>query len=287
MRRILNSGIRSTALTVQEPDISRNQTKRRRSGLSHRRGSYIGVAIVMMAVLASFGSEAGQDEWQQGNRVKLRPGGFEGQSLITMEMGSGGDVWIRQEEKDTTKNSESSGVTLLLVGGKAVAVTGGELPTGGELELLDRAGLQLQLVEHLLARAYPDGPASVTGHEKFTVTEKKEPIRLGTTGARGYFSPPWSVSGVATPLAADKIGFDFTFTFASEAPKQKKAHPLKFAGIWQRDSRPPHFDDRLPLGGWKIYLLETHEGEQGKVAAAPTSQYTTLGDLRQALQKRP
>jgi len=114
--------------------------------LSHRRGSYIGVAIVMMAVLASFGSEAGQDEWQQGNRVKLRPGGFEGQSLITMEMGSGGDVWIRQEEKDTTKNSEPSGVTLLLVAGKAVAVTGGELPAGGELEqiqlLLGHASVQ-------------------------------------------------------------------------------------------------------------------------------------------------
>lgn len=246
------------------------------------------VLVVMVAAACMpLRTEAGQDEWQHGNRVKLRPGGFDGQTLITMEMGARGDVWIRQEEKETSKKKAPPGVTLLLVGGKAIVVTGGELPNGGEMEILDRAGLQLQLVEYLLARAYPDGPASVSGHEKISLKEKQEPIRLGTTGAKGYFSPPWSASGVATPLAQDKIGFDFVFTFAPETPKKKKANTLKFAGIWQRDPREPHFDDRLPLGGWKVYLLGSREGQESKVEAVPTNNYATLGDLRQALQKQP
>jgi hypothetical protein len=238
--------------------------------------------------------EAVQDDWLQGNRVKLRPGGFGGQTLITMEMGSGGDVWIRQETKE---KDAVTAVTLLLIGGKAVAVSGGELPSGGELEILDRAGLQLQLVEHILARAYPDGPDTVQGHEKIALQEKKEPIRIGTTGSKGYFSPPWSVAGQATPLATDKIGFDLTFSFTpekstdkpKEKTKQKKAaNKLKFAGIWQRDSRTPNFDDRLPLQGWKIYLLGTRTAEPAaRYGAVPTEDYKTLGELRQALHKQP
>lgn len=264
----------------------RNTNSRHRLYDTRLRTSILVTVFVMVAALGPLLAGAGQDEWQRGNRVKLRPGGFDGQTLITMEMGPGGDVWIRQEEK-ATGNKAPTGVTLLLVGGKAIAVTGGELSNGGELDLLDRAGLQLQLVEHLLARAYPEGPASVSGHEKIAIKEKQEPIRLGTTGSKGYFSPPWSASGVATPLAQNKIGFDFTFTFAPEAPKKQKARTLKFAGIWQHDSREPHFDDHLPLGGWKVYLLGTREGEQGKIGTVPTSDYSTLGDLRQAVQKQP
>jgi hypothetical protein len=230
-------------------------------------------------------SEAGQDEWLQGNRIKVRPGGFDGQTLITMEIGREGDVWIRQEvkEKDTV-----SALTLLLVGGKAVAVIGGELPSGAEMEVLDRAGLQVQLVEYILGRAYPDGPESVKGHEKMAMKEKKEPIRIGTTGSKGYFSPPWSVAGIATPLAPGKVGFDFTLSFAAQAPKKKKSGTLKFAGIWQRDSRTPHFDDRLPLEGWKIYLLGTRsETASVQYGVVPAEGYRTLGDLRQALRQQP
>ncbi|HKN86579.1 MAG TPA: hypothetical protein VJV04_06960 [Nitrospiraceae bacterium] len=244
-------------------------------------------------MLIALVSEAGQEEWLQANRVKLRPGGFDGQTLITMEIAQGGDVWIRQEVKE---KDGVAALTLLLVGGKAVAVAGGELPSGTELDILDRVGLQLQLVEHLLGRAYPDGPDSVNGHEKIAVQEKKEPIQIGTTGSKGYFSPPWSVAGQATPLATGKVGFDFTFSFAPEKSKEKadkktnrmKSNKLKFAGIWQRDPRTPHFDDRLPLEGWKIYLLGTRGGQHTiQYGAVLTERYKTLGDLRQALQKQP
>lgn len=257
------------------------------------RGCCVGGLIQTVAMLLALGSEAGQEEWLQGNRVKLRPGGFDGKTLITMEIGQGGDVWIRQETKEKDR---VAALTLLLVGGKAVAVAGGELPSGTELEILDRAGLQLQLVEHLLSRAYPDGPASVNGHEKISVQEKKEPIQIGTTGSKGYFSPPWSVAGHATPLAAGKVGFDFTFSFAPEKSKEKenkktnkaKSNKLKFAGIWQRDPRAPNFDDRLPLAGWKVYLLGTRGGERtAQYGAVPTEEHKTLGELRQALQKQP
>jgi len=257
------------------------------------RGGGAAALIQTAAILMALVSEAGQEEWLQGNRVKLRPGGFDGQTLITMEIGQSGDVWIRQEAKEKDR---VAALTLLLVGGKAVAVAGGELRTGTEMEILDRAGLQLQLVEHILSQAYPDGPGSVNGHEKIAVQEKKEPIQIGTTGAKGYFSPPWSVAGHATPLATDKVGFDFTFSFAAEKSKEKankktnkmKPNKLQFAGIWQRDPRTPSFDDRLPLAGWKIYLLGTRSGEPStQYGAIPTEQYKTLGDLRQALQKQP
>ncbi|MGH7233660.1 MAG: hypothetical protein ACREJU_20205 [Nitrospiraceae bacterium] len=241
---------------------------------------WIQVAVMLLAV----SSEAGQEEWLQGNRIKIRPGGFEGQSLITMEMGQGGDVWIKQDSKADDKLTTLS---LLLVAGKAVAVTGGELPSGAEMEILDRAGLQLQLVEYILARAFPAGPDGVKGQKKMAMSEKKEPIRIGTTGAKGYFSPPWSVSGKATLLAPDKIGFDFTFSFAGEKAKKKRS-TLKFAGIWQRDARTPQFDDRLPLEGWKIYLLGTRTGDKtAEYGAVPTESYKTLGHLREALQKQP
>jgi hypothetical protein len=263
------------------------------------KSSCVTVSIQLAAMLIACASEAGQEEWLQGNRVKLRPGGFDGQTLVTMEIGAGGDVWIRQEAKEKEKDGVAA-LTLLLVGGKAVAVVGGELRSGAELEILDRAGLQLQLVEHILSRAYPDGPDSVNGHEKIAVKEKKEPIQIGTTGSKGYFSPPWSVIGQATPLATGKVGFDFTFSFAAEKSNEKpnkkankktnklKPSKLKFAGIWQRDPRTPHFDDRLPLEGWKIYLLGTRSGEHPtQYGAVLTEKYETLGDLRQALQRQP
>jgi len=268
-----------------------------RDMLARRLRGCVAVLIQMAAMLMALASEAGQEEWLQGNRVKLRPGGFDGQTLITMEIGQGGDVWIRQEAKE---KDGVAALTLLLVGGKAVAVAGAELRSGTELDILDRAGLQLQLVEHLLGRAYPDGPDSVNGHEKIAVQEKKEPIQIGTTGSKGYFSPPWSVTGQATPLAAGKVGFDFIFSFAPEKSNGKaskkatkktnmaKPSKLKFAGIWQRDSRTPNFDDRLPLAGWRIYLLGTRSGEHTtQYRAVPTEKYKTLGDLRQALQKQP
>ncbi|WP_447984911.1 hypothetical protein [Nitrospira sp. Nam74] len=245
------------------------------------------VLIQTIGMMSAFPAKAGQDEWLQGNRIKLRPGGFDGQSLTTMEIGSGGDILIRQEAKE---KNEVTTLTLLLVGGKAVAVSGGELPSGGELEVLDRAGLQLQLVEYILGRAYPDGPGSVPGHEKMAIQEKKDPIRIGTTGSKGYFSPPWSVVGRATPLAPGKVGFDFTFSFAPEQSKQKKkkSTKLKFAGIWQRDPRTPTFDDRLPLAGWKVYMLGTRTGEQAaSYGVVPSENYNTLGALRQALSKQP
>lgn len=238
--------------------------------------------------MPTFEAEGGLDEWLQGNRVKLRPGGFDGHSLITMEIAQDGDILIRQEAKE---KNDVTALTLLLVGGKAVAVSGGELPPGGEIDVLDRAGLQLQLVEHILGRAYPDGPASVQGHEKMAIQEKKDPIRIGTTGSKGYFSPPWSVAGQATPLAPGKIGFDFTFSFAPEKSKEKmkkQSTKLKFAGIWQRDPRTPNFDDRLPLTGWKVYMLGTRTAEHSEVfGAVATENYNTLGDLRRALQKQP
>lgn len=270
-----------------------------RSGMLARlwRSCRVAVLIQMAAMLMTFASEAGQEEWLQGNRVKLRPGGFDGRTLVTMEIGEGGDVWVRQEAKE---KDEVAALTLLLVGGKAVAVAGGELRNGAELEILDRAGLQLQLVEHILGRAYPDGPNSVNGHEKIALHEKKEPIQIGTTGSKGYFSPPWSVTGQATPLATGKVGFDFVFSFAAEKSDEKankkankkatkmKSNKLRFAGIWQRDPRTPSFDDRLPLAEWTIYLLGTRSGEHAtQYGAVLTEKYKTLGDLRQALQKQP
>lgn len=244
------------------------------------------ILIHVAAMMPALAGAVGQEEWLQGNRVKIRPGGFEGQTLITMEIGQGGDVLIRQEAKE---KHELTTLTLLLVGGKAVAVSGGELPSGGELEVLDRAGLQLQLVEHILGRAYPDGPDSVQGHEKMAIQEKKDPIRIGTTGSKGYFSPPWRVAGQTTPLAPGKVGFDFTFSFAAEKSKdKKKPTKLKFAGIWQRDPRTPNFDDRLPLTGWKVYMLGTRTGEQAaSYGAVPSENYNTLGALRQALHNQP
>lgn len=258
-------------------------------GVLGKRGTVYTLAIMIQvaAIMPALSGEVRQDEWLQGNRVKLRPGGFDGQTLITMEIGQGGDVLIRQEAKEKT---EVKALTLLLVGGKAVAVSGGELPSGGDLEVLDRAGLQLQLVEHILGRAYPAGPDAVPGHEKMVIKEKKDPIHIGTTGSKGYFSPPWSVVGQATPLAPGKVGFDFTFSFTAEKSKEKKKKltKLKFAGIWHRDPRTPKFDDRLPLAGWKVYMLGTRTGEQAaSYGAVPTENYNTLGDLRQALQKPP
>lgn len=247
-------------------------------------GRYALIALIYLCVLLPvLVAEGGQDEWLQGNRIKVRPGGFEGQSLMTMEIGQHGDVLVRQETKE---HDTVSTVTLLLVEGKAVAVAGGELPGGGELDILDSAGLQVQLIEHILSRAYPNGPSGVKDRGKIAIKEQKDPIRIGTTGAKGYFSPPWSVAGEAKVLAPDKIGFDFTFSFRPDASK-KKTETLKFAGIWQRDPQSPHFDNRLPLQGWKIYLLGARTGEKGaSYSAVPTQNYTTLGALRQALQEQ-
>src|SRR5690348_9101652 len=91
--------------------------KGNRGGLLTRawKGYCAAALIQTVATLMALVSEAGQEEWLQANRVKLRPGGFDGQTLITMEIGQGGDVWIRQEAKE---KGRVAALTLLLVGGK-------------------------------------------------------------------------------------------------------------------------------------------------------------------------
>jgi|SRR5579884_294440 len=230
----------------------------------------------------SAGAGAGEDEWVQGNRIKVRLGGFQGRSLITMEIGRNGDVLVRREEKT---NDGVETLTLLLVSGQALAVAG-PVPTGKELDVLDAAGLQVQLIEQLLARAYPAGPSSVKGHERIALKESKEPIRIGTTGAKGYFSAPWRLSGEAKELADQKIGFELRFSFRA-ADAKKKTQTLMFAGIWHRDAKAPTFDDRLPLQGWHIFLLGTRAGQsRQEYAAVRTDDYPTVGALREALEKQ-
>ena len=179
---------------------------------------------------------------------------------------------------------------ILMVGGRIMATQGPITEPGYEIDALDAAVLEFQLVRRLLGRSLPKGPTDVHGQRKVDFSDEKTGIKFATPSAEGFIAPPWSVIGDVKVVAPDVIDYHLTLTAASsEKPTGHGGeHVMNFTGRLSRIASAK-IDDDMPLDGWNVLGVGVQTRKQGNAtvvdygAAPATATYKKVADLRRKI----
>jgi hypothetical protein len=196
------------------------------------------------------------------------------------EVAPDGDARIAVERRD---GSSRAAGTILLIGGRWMLTRGFGASTN-EIDSLDRAALDSQLVIVLLTAALPDGPPAPGQPQHVRFAEKTNPIRMTTASTSAEYRAPWTVVGTVTvPAAEAAANYQLSFTYSD----QGVARTVDFAGSAATSRSPLDLPDSMKLAGWKItrlpQSLESSLSAAPPDAAAPkdAQRAATLGELRQ------
>jgi hypothetical protein len=197
------------------------------------------------------------------------------------EVAPGGDARIEMERRD--RSSRTAG-TILLIGGRWMVTRGFGASSASEIESLDRAVLDSQLVIVLLTAALPAGPPPPGAPQHVRFAEKTNTIRISTASTSTEYRAPWTVVGTVTLRDADAAtNYQLSFTYSD----QGVARTLDLAGSAGTARPPLDLPDTMKLAGWKIRRLP-QSLESSLSAAAPDAApqksaqtAATLGELRQ------
>lgn len=193
------------------------------------------------------------------------------------EVGANGDARITVDLR--TEGMRTRG-TILLINGRWMLTQGFTGAEGREIEALDAAALNSQLVVVLLTAALPNGPPAPGAPQHVRVAEKNNPIKIATASRSAEYLAPWTVVGSVTVQAAEApASYQLSFTY----PEQGLARTLEFAGSVGNAKSPLQFPDSMKLAGWKIHRLPSPEAasshpDEATHRAAPRA--ATLGELR-------
>jgi hypothetical protein len=206
--------------------------------------------------------------------------GRPGTASSHFEVTPNGDARITIElREDGTRTSG----TILLIAGRWMLTQGFGSKSGKEIEALDSATLNSQLVIVLLTAGLPAGrPApGPTQHVRFA--EKAKPIRISTVSTSAEYDAPWTVTGSVTVAAADAPAtYQLSFTYSDAGV----AHTRDFAGSVANANPPLELPDSMKLAGWKVSRIgptpdSSSAGTQpGAPAHHAPPKAATLGELR-------
>lgn len=204
-----------------------------------------------------------------------------GRLFTKLELAANGDARVTFESDD---GSKASAGTILLVAGHWMLVRGLTAEPGREIDNLDIAALNSQLVLTLLSRALPDGFPSGGKERVVSFAENSERIEVGTSSASGGYPAPWSVKGKVTSVVdSTVVNYSLDFKYRADEHNDSTIH---LEGFIANPSEQLELDDSMSLDGWavhKIGAFEEHTGDgttfdygarTAKVAAK------TIGQLR-------
>jgi hypothetical protein len=224
--------------------------------------------------------------WQDFNSFSLR---------VTEPGQDAYSVYEGKFDKETNdiqidvENSHSGSTTkgkILMIGGRVMATQGPITESGYEIDALDGAILQLQLVTKLLGRALPDGPATITSSQHLDYSDLKTGVQIATPSADGMIQPPWRVVGELKHPQSDVIEFDLRLTSSSGRGKSKTT--LAFLGKFFNTSTTK-IDEQMSLENWNLFGVGPQSRKQGNAtifdysAAPQTATYKTVADVRRKL----
>lgn len=193
-----------------------------------------------------------------------------GVSNTRFEVGPSGDARIAVDLREGAGHIKG---TILLIAGRWMLAQGFAGAAGKEVEALDVATLNSQLVIVLLTAVLPDGPPAAGTPQHVRFAEKNQPIRMQTATKSADYHAPWTVVGsVSMPAADAPVSYELSFTYSQEGV----ARTLDFAGTVATVRSPLELPDSMKLAGWKIRRLGSDSGSPH--AAPPTA--ATLGELR-------
>jgi hypothetical protein len=214
-------------------------------------------------------------------RVSRTESGRPASATSHFEVTPNGDARIAIELHES--GTHTSG-TILLIGGRWMLTQGFAAKPGREIEALDAAALNSQLVIVLLTAALPGGRPAPGPAQNVRFAEKVKPIRIATASTSAEYRAPWTVTGsVTVPEAAAPASYQLSFTYSDEGA----ARTVDFAGSVANDKSPLDLPDSMKLAGWKVTRLEAAPGSPatGAQPGAPAHQappkVKTLGELRQ------
>jgi hypothetical protein len=196
----------------------------------------------------------------------VRPGA----ANTRFEVGPSGDARIAIDLRDATAHIKGA---ILLIAGRWMLTQGFAAAPAKEIDALDAATLNSQLVIVLLTAVLPNGPPAAGAPQHVRFAEKNQPIRIETATKSAAYRAPWTVVGsVSVPAAKAPVNYQLSFTYSDEG----SARTLDFTGTVATVSSPLELPDSMKLAGWKIRRIGADPGG----AHAPLPQAATVGELR-------
>ncbi len=188
------------------------------------------------------------------------------------EVAPNGDARIAIEQRDGTRRT---GGTVLLIGGRWMLTQGSMSSSGKEVESLDLAVLDSQLVLVLLTAALPDGPPAPGPPQHVRFAEKNNPIRIATPTRSVEYRAPWTVVGsVAVPASDAAASYQLAFTYS----EQGNSRTIDFTGSAGTAKAPLDIPDSMRLAGWKLRRLPQAQPDAAAQPGVP--KVATIGELR-------
>jgi len=204
--------------------------------------------------------------------------GDSGSENSRLEIGTGGDARITF---DFRHGGSSTKGTIILVSGRWMLTQGFDPGPGVEIDEMDIAALNSQLVMRLLEASLPKGPPAPGSPIAISASEGASPIQVATSSASGEYGPPWKVSGtVGVSAVGAPATYKLRFTFTDEG------HSRTMNLVGTVGATSASLPDSLPLSGWAVHRLGPYQqqspnGTTLDYGAKPqTSTADTLGDLR-------
>jgi hypothetical protein len=213
-------------------------------------------------------------------RVSQTEPGQPASASSRFEVAANGDARIAVDLRDGGKHTTG---TILLVAGRWMLTQGFTPKGGGEVESLDIAALNSQLVIVLLTAVLPAGRPAPGPAQQVRLAEKSKPIRIATASTSAEYLAPWTVAGsVSVPDADAPAAYQLSFTYSDRGV----ARTIDLAGSVGNAKLPLELPDSMKLAGWKARkLTSTHESspvgaEPDAGARQPFPKAATLGELR-------
>ena len=207
--------------------------------------------------------------------------GRPGSASTHFEVAANGDARIAVELRDDGTHTTG---TILLIAGRWMLTRGFSSKAGKEIEALDVAALNSQLVIVLLTAVLPGGRPAPGPPQHVRFAEKGKPIRIATPSTSAEYHAPWTVTGsVTVPEADAPASYQLSFTYSEEGV----ARTLDFVGNVADAKSPVDLPDSMKVEGWKISRLSTtpqsaSSGTQaGDGAHHAVPKVATLGELRE------
>jgi hypothetical protein len=208
--------------------------------------------------------------------VQIAPGEERGANT-RFEIGHEGDARISVSLRDSAHTRG----TILLIGGRWMLAQGFAPTPGREIEAMDLAALNSQLVIVLLTAALPKGPPPPGAPQHVLLTERNNPIRIVTETASAEYSPPWTIDGtVSVPGEGAPASFRLSFTWSAQG------HPTTrvFTGSVGNTKPALSIPDSMKLTGWSVHEIGRRAADRSPqkstTAHAAAAHVVTVGELR-------
>jgi len=240
--------------------------------------SILGILLATVHVAAA---EAAAAAWAPNDiSVSQSVAGQPGSHSTHFEVAENGDARIAIDRRDGGTHTNG---TIVLIGGRWMLTEGFAVSAGKEIESLDLAVLNAQLVIVLLTAALPNGPPAPGPPQHVRFAEKTNPIRIETASTSAEYRAPWTVVGTVTVPGADApANYQLSFTYSD----QGFSRTVDLAGSAGKAKAPLDLPDSMKLTGWRIRRLPqssdpSRTAAQPGAAAEAAPRAATLGELRQ------